>query len=111
MAKAEEAEKKFNEICVQIKKTEEKIEELKAKKESMEELENDVIKRSILEPQIEQLNKDISALSKINRDWPRSEEKLKQLITELTKLNEKYKKLEEEKELSKKEEKIYLKRI
>lgn len=104
MAKAEEAEKKFNEICVQIKKTEEKIEELKAKKESMEELENDVIQRSILEPQIEQLNKDISALSKINRDWPRSEEKLKQLITELTRLNEKYKKLEEEKELSKKAE-------
>ena len=104
MDKAEEDERKFNEICIHIKNTEEKIEELKNKKESMESLENDVIQRSILEPQIEQLNKDISALSKINQEWPRSEERLRQLTTELTKLNDKFKKLEDEKELSKKVE-------
>ncbi|MDD3752239.1 MAG: hypothetical protein PHU60_09380, partial [Tissierellia bacterium] len=101
---AEDAERKFNEICIHIKNTEEKIEELKNKKESMESLENDVIQRSILEPQIEQLNKDISALSKINQEWPRSDERLKQLTSELTKLNDIYKKLEEEKALSKKVE-------
>ena len=104
MDKAEDAERKFNEICIHIKNTEEKIEELKNKKESMESLENDVIQRSILEPQIEQLNKDISALSKINQEWPRSEERLRQLTSELTKLNDKFKKLEEEKVLSKKVE-------
>ncbi|MFA7550514.1 MAG: AAA family ATPase, partial [Sedimentibacter sp.] len=104
MDKAEDAERKFNEICIHIKNTEEKIEELKNKKESMERLENDVIQRSILEPQIEQLNKDISALSKINQEWPRSDERLKQLTSELTKLNDIYKKLEEEKALSKKVE-------
>ncbi|MFA6984381.1 MAG: AAA family ATPase, partial [Sedimentibacter sp.] len=104
MDKAEDAERKFNEICIHIKNTEEKIEELKNKKESMESLENDVIQRSILEPQIEQLNKDISALSKINQEWPRSDERLKQLTSELTKLNDIYKKLEEEKALSKKVE-------
>ncbi|MDD4439914.1 MAG: AAA family ATPase, partial [Tissierellia bacterium] len=104
MDRAEEAEKKFNEICIYIKNTEERIEELKAKKESMESLENDVIQRSILEPQIEQLNKDISALSKINQEWPRSEERVKQLTSELEKLEDKYKKLEEEKVLSKKVE-------
>ena len=97
MDRAEEAEKKFNEICIHIKNTEERIEELKTKKESMESLENDVIQRSILEPQIEQLNKDISALSKINQEWPRSDERVKQLTSELEKL-------EEEKVLSKKVE-------
>jgi peptide/nickel transport system substrate-binding protein len=56
MAKAEEAERKFNEICQEIKKTEEKIEELKTKKEAMEKIEEDVTQRSILEPQIEVLS-------------------------------------------------------
>jgi exonuclease SbcC len=102
MAKAEDAEKKFNEICIEIKKTEEKIEELKTKKESMESLENDVIQRSILEPQIEQLNKEIKTLSNINREWPRNDERVKQLNSDIIKLNNKYKKLEEEKLLSKK---------
>jgi len=102
MARAEEAEKKFNEICLNIKDTEEKIEELKNKKESMEILENDVIQRSILEPQIKQLDKEISSLSKINQEWPRSDERVKQLDSDLRKLDDKFKKLEEEKTLSKK---------
>jgi exonuclease SbcC len=109
MAKAEEAERKFNEICQEIKKTEEKIEELKTKKEAMEKIEEDVTQRSILEPQIDQLNKEITALLGISKEWPRSEEKLKQLTADLGRLDEKYKKLVEEKVLSKKaEEKIKL---
>ena len=74
MAKAEEAERKFNEICQEIKKTEERIEELKTKKEAMEKIEEDVTQRSILEPQIDQLNKEITALLGISKEWPRSEE-------------------------------------
>ena len=112
MAKAEEAERKFNEICQEIKKTEEKIEELKTKKEAMEKIEEDVTQRSILEPQIDQLNKEITALLGISKEWPRSEEKLKQLTADLGRLDEKYKKLVEEKVLSKKaEEKIKLEKI
>lgn len=112
MAMAEEAERKFNEICREIKKTEEKIEELKTKKEAMEAIEYDVIQRSILEPQIEQLNKEIGGLLEISKEWPKCEERLKQLTTDLKKLDERYKKLAEERELSKKaEEKIKLEKI
>lgn len=102
MDRANEAEKQYNEICKQLKDVEVNILELKSRKESMEKLENDVIQRSILEPQIGQFVSEMSTLSKINQEWPQSEMRLKQVETEITKLKEDYQKLESEKALAKK---------
>lgn len=102
MDKANEAEKQYNEICKEMKEIESNLRDLKSQKESMEKLENDVIQRSILEPQIAQLETEMLVLSKINQEWPRNEEKLKQVDLELINLGNNYKKLESEKELAKK---------
>lgn len=100
MDKAIEVEKQFNEICEQIKEVQLKLKELKPKKENMENLENDITKRAILEPKINALDTEMSNLSKINQQWPRSQEKLKQLDSELIRLNEEYEILQDEKGLS-----------
>lgn len=102
MDRANEAEKKYNEICIQLKKVETNIEELKNKKSIMEKLENDVIQRSILEPQIGQFDTEMATLSKINQEWPQNQMRLKQVEVELINIEDDYKKLEEEKELAKK---------
>ena len=101
MDRANEAEKQYNEICKQLKDLEENIVQLKSRKDSMEKLENDVIQRSILEPQIGQFVTEMSTLSKINQEWPQSELRQKQIETEITKLKDDYQKLEKEKALAK----------
>lgn len=102
MDRANEAEKQYNEICIQLKNVETKLEELKNKKSIMEKLENDVIQRSILDPQIGQFDTEMATLSKINQEWPQNEMRLKQVEVELINIEDNYKKLEEEKELAKK---------
>ena len=101
MDNASEAEKQFNEICNELKNVEQSLIDLKKTKEAMEKLENDVIQRSIIEPQIGQFDLEMSLLSKINREWPQSEMRLKQLEVELVQLKDDYQKLETEKGLAK----------
>lgn len=101
MDKANEAEKQFNEICEELKTVELNLIELKNKKESMEKLEEDIIKRSLEEPKIKNLESEIDLLAKVNQKWPQSEMRLKQLQEELSKLEGEYKNLEREKELAK----------
>ncbi|MDR7855130.1 AAA family ATPase [Tissierella sp.] len=101
MDEANEAEKQYNDICKQMKETESGIAGLKIKKESMEKLENDVIQRSILEPEIRQFDNELTTLSKINQEWPRNEEQLKHLEADLITLNNDYERLEKEKEQAK----------
>ncbi|PKM52675.1 MAG: hypothetical protein CVV02_00635 [Firmicutes bacterium HGW-Firmicutes-7] len=101
MKEAEEAEKQFDQICTQMKDVEAQLIMLKDKKEALEKLENDVIQRSILEPKIMQLDKELVTLFKINQDWPQSELILKQLNLEIDKLEEDYQTLDSEKERAK----------
>jgi exonuclease SbcC len=102
MDKANEAEKRFNEICDKLKGVEASISEYKNKKELMEKLESDVINRSILEPKILQYDREVTNLSKINQEWPQNELRLRQLKEELSKLENDCIKLEAEKEQVKK---------
>jgi len=102
MEKANEAEKLFDDICNDIKNVQDLLDELKSSKENMEKIEDDILQRSILDPKIEYFNSQISVLTKINQEWPRSEENLKQYVLDAEKLDEERKNLEQEKELSKK---------
>lgn len=100
MERANKAEKEFDKICNEIKEVQLKLEQLQLNKESMEKLEEDITQRSILEPKIDNLNSQITGLSKINQEWPRNEEKLKQIKLDIKTLEEEASKLEEEKTLS-----------
>lgn len=102
MDKADEAEKQYNEVCDALRNVEERMLELKNTKDEMEKLENDIIQRSILEPQIEQFDKDMLLITRINQEWPRSEEKLKQLELEVKEWTIKLENLEDEKKQSNK---------
>ncbi len=98
MEEAEAKEKDFDQICAQLKQLEANLAALKTKKEAMEQLEGDVIKRARLEPKIAQYGTDQAALMKINQQWPQHEMRLKQLEAELSKLAGDYGQLEKEKE-------------
>ena len=97
MEEARAKEIHFDQICNQLKTLELKISELKCKKEAMEQLEGDVITRSLLEPKTAQYDKDQAVLMKINQEWPQNEMRLKQLEEELKILAGDYEKLEGEK--------------
>jgi len=87
----------FDDICRQLKDWEEKIFVIQQQKEQMEEIEGDVLKRSQLEPKIDQYEKALATLMDINQQWPKYESELEHLEKELTELEKEAKKLEEEK--------------
>ncbi len=97
MQEAKEKQIHFDEICSRLVALDEEIIAIKQQKEKMEEIENDVIKRSLLEPKIAQYDKDQQTLMKINLEWPQHEMRLTQLKEELKTLAEDEKKLAEEK--------------
>ncbi len=97
---AVDAEEKFQEAYGRLQEAESKISTLKAKKEAMEAIEEDVIQRAVLEPKVNQLINDMDTLGKINREWPQSELRIKQLETEINTINDNYSRLEAEKLLA-----------
>lgn len=97
---AVKAEEELEEAYRQLQEVEARNSALKAKKDAMEEIEDDVIQRAVLEPKEEQLIKDMDTLSKINREWPQSELRIKQLEAEITALHKNYSKLEADKVLA-----------
>ena len=101
---AEQKEKHFEEICSKLKNAEINLEFLKSNKEQMEKLEDDVIKRSILEPKIMQYDKDQTSIMKINQEWPQYELRLGQIDNELIKISAEIEKLQTERVQSSKAE-------
>lgn len=95
--KANENEKHYNDICNKLKITESRISQLKEKKDLMEDLENDVTQRLILEPKLLKLDSDMDILKKVNSDWPKNQQRLEQINEELKNLTEDLTKLNEEK--------------
>lgn len=95
--KANDNEKHYNELCNKLKSTESRLGQLKEMKDLMEELENDVTQRLILEPQIVKLDSDMAILKKVNSEWPKNQQRLEQIDEELKSLSDELVKLNEEK--------------
>lgn len=73
MDKADESEKKFENICNNMKVLEDTIELLIEQKIELEKIENDVTNRLILNAEISSINKDLADLAEANRQWPKAE--------------------------------------
>jgi exonuclease SbcC len=97
MEEARARQMHFDEICSQLRNLEEKTFVIQLQKEQMEQIEEDVLKRSKLEPKIDQYEKDLAMLMEINQKWPKHELELDNLAKELIELEEEAKKLEKEK--------------
>src|SRR5665648_605361 len=102
MKEALKAEEDIEKIYKEMTETESLLADLKTKKDSMGQIEDDVIKRAQIDPEIQKLNNLFSDLNRVNSEWPRNEEKITRIEEELRGLNEKLADLEKEKVLASK---------
>ncbi|HKL11153.1 MAG TPA: AAA family ATPase, partial [Clostridia bacterium] len=98
MQSALEIETKTDKIVSEIEETEKEVLQMKRKKESMSEMEQDVHTRMVLEPRLESLKREMAALVETSREWPKKELRLEQLEGEISELKKKRSELEKEKE-------------
>lgn len=101
MDMANTAEDEFKKASDALRFSEETLTELKLEKESMEELEEDVTKRLIIEPKIEKLLEDLKSLTKINEHWPQNKLRLEQLDGEIRNIDKSIEELKQEENQSK----------
>jgi exonuclease SbcC len=97
MEEAKSKQMHYEQISCQLKDLECRIAALQQQKGQMEQIEEDVIKRSQLEPKIVQCEKDLALLLEINQKWPKHELELEYLEKQLTELEQEDKKLQQEK--------------
>lgn len=101
MDMANAAEDEFDKARKKLILAEEDIKELKVKKESMEELEEDVTKRLVLEPEFDNISKELDTLIKVNEQWPQNKMRIKQLEEEIKSIDKEIEELSLEKEEAK----------
>lgn len=99
MGDAQKAEQDMEAIYQQLRGVEQELAELKSRKEGWEGLEEDVLRRALLEPKLVQLTKELGELSRINAKWPQHQMRLAQLTEEQTKLEQDKARLELERGL------------
>lgn len=102
MKEAQKAEEALDELYKEMSETEARLADLKTRKDVMGQIEDDVIKRAFIEPQITELNTMFSELNKIMSEWPRNEEKIKQIDEKTKQIDEKLVELEKDKVLASK---------
>jgi len=102
LKEAQKAEGELEALYRDILETEAALGALKTKKETMGQVEDDVIKRAQIEPQLSELNNLFSLLSGINREWPRNEEKITQIEENLKGLKSTLATLDQDKALASK---------
>ncbi len=91
------SEKDFETLSSKISEIDTIYKGLMAEKDDLEELEEHVSKRRILEIEIDSIKKDLKGLKEINKEWPRLEEAISQADGKLKKIQEKKIKLGQEK--------------
>ena len=67
----------------------------------MEELEEDVTKRLVLEPEFDNISKELDTLIKVNEQWPQNKMRIKQLEEEIKSIDKEIEELSLEKEEAK----------
>ncbi len=97
MDKANRSEKDFEDISNELSKIEDLRLEYLSEKDKLEALEEDINKRSILELQIETLDKNLEELMDIVKKWPNMEDEIELLEREKSELEEEKLNLEQEK--------------
>ena len=83
MKESQQAEALIEEIYQDTQKADATLKDLAARKASMEIIENDVVKRAMLEPLIKLSTNELKDYSAINQEWPQSDMRLAQLAEEI----------------------------
>ncbi|MFA6941461.1 MAG: AAA family ATPase [Clostridiaceae bacterium] len=102
MEKAEKAEAEFEQVCNSLKALKAEIDSKTAEINELSKPENDILRRAILNPEIEMLKERSKEISEINKIWPVKEYILKQKKNELKDQSDKKTNLISEKEMAKK---------
>ncbi len=102
MDRAQNAESQFEEICARLKEKEKETIDLKIAIDEMAKIEGDVLRRVALEPLINMLERDMKEIADANREWPRAEVQKEQHLEDILRLEETYKKLQDEIDRSRK---------
>ncbi len=97
MEKANKSEKEFEDICSNIKRLKDKRDILNKEKLNLEEIEEDVNIRAVLDVEISGIDRELKDLASANREWPMTLELIKQIDEKREQLRSKREKLNEEK--------------
>ncbi|MTI58424.1 MAG: hypothetical protein FH762_00260 [Firmicutes bacterium] len=97
MKKALEMEEQLAGLSRELQALEEEQQGLKTEIDQMAEIENDVVKRASLEPEIKRLKEKTGTLKRINREWPVRADELVRKKEELNNLDKSLKGLSREK--------------
>lgn len=97
MKKALEMEEQLAGLSRELQALEEERQGLKTEIEQMAEIENDVVKRASLEPEIKRLKEKTGTLKRLNREWPVRADELVRKKEELNNLDKSLKELSREK--------------
>lgn len=109
MEEANLTEKRFEDICDQIRVLESKINILKVKKGELEKIEGDINTRLILDTELKSIEKELEELMYVNKEWPKANLLLdqdKNRLIEISKLKNKL--IKERENLAKVEKKLSL---
>lgn len=83
MNEANRSESKFEEVCALIKENDNKINQLKLRKEELEIIEEDVNIRITTELEAKIIEDNLESLTRVNKEWPRSSLLLEQYKDQL----------------------------
>lgn len=97
MRKAREMEEQLAGLSSELQVLEEERQGLKTEIDKMAEIENDIVKRASLQPEIKRLEEKTSTLKRLNREWPVRADELVRKKEELNKLDKGIKELSREK--------------
>ena len=97
MEEADTTEKEFERICNDIKEIKDKRSLYNNEKVELEEIEEDVNSRAVLEAELRAIDKELEELGRANREWPMTEQLVKQIDEKLEGLKPKRQSLNEEK--------------
>ena len=100
IAKAQKAEERLEDLFQQLEKSQATMNDLNARKESMASIEDDVIKRARLEPQVLAEQGKNAELSGINQNWPAYTFKLEQLALQIEDISQQSNELDAQKALA-----------
>ncbi len=95
--KAEDKESAYQKVSSELEELNVRLKEVRHKKESLAEIEDDIDKREKINRRIEEINNSLKEMMEINNNWPEKKKEINKLSEKVEKLEDKIKILEEEK--------------
>jgi len=95
--KAEDKELAYQKVSSELEEINVRLKEVRHKKESLTEIEDDIDQREKINRRIGEINNGLKEMRKINNNWPEKEKEINKLSEKIEKLKDKIKILKQEK--------------